>query len=194
MGKKAKGPDGRTTTPINLRVAPELRARLDAARAASGRTLTAEIIARLENSLTSPDDTDQTFVPGLLAVAAAMNAAGYSAGFASTFDAGRAAKWWDEPFAFSQAVAAAQHIFEALRPPGAVELPAAFKGTAKGIDVQALIGAMGTGIANGILAEIASDEPTSATAIARAPKLRRDLGSDLVARIRAVTKQKAERK
>jgi len=43
----------------------------------------------------------------------------------------------------------------------------------------------GAGIANGILSEIASDEPTSGTAIARAPKLRRDLGEDLIARVRA---------
>lgn len=41
---------GRKGIPVSLRVPPEIKAKLDAAAAAGGRTLTQEIVARLEGS------------------------------------------------------------------------------------------------------------------------------------------------
>lgn len=179
--KKAK-PE-RSTVPVNLRVKLELRERIAAAANANGRKITPEIISRLEVSLASPDAGDHTQVPGLLAVAAAMNAAGQQAGFASTFKLDGAQRWWNDPYAFDQAVQAANRIFEALRPPGEIAPPPGLDGMAGTLDMGKYAQNLGVAYADGILSEIASDEPTSTTAITRAPKLRRDLGQELVQRI-----------
>ena len=96
----------------NFRTTPDMKQQLEAAAEANGRTFNKEVNERLKASLGAPEGADQTNVPGLLAIAAAMNAAGQYAGrFAPTFTADGAQKWWNDPYAFEQAVQAANSNF-----------------------------------------------------------------------------------
>jgi hypothetical protein len=139
----------------------------------------------LNESLDLAEAEDHTRVPGLLAVAAAMNAAGQQAAFTSTFTVDSAQQWWNDPYAFDQAVRAANRIFEAMRPAGKIAPPPGMSGMAGTLDMGKVAENFGVGYANGILSEIANERPISTTAVTRAPKLRRDLGEELVRRIQS---------
>ncbi|MDO8398914.1 MAG: hypothetical protein Q7T45_13945 [Bradyrhizobium sp.] len=175
---------------VNFRTTPDVKARIQAEADARGITFNKEVNRRLQDSLAAPDQHDLTHVPGLLAIATAMNVAGQYACLHSSLSGATApTKWWDDPYAYDQAVRAANRIFEALRPTGKISKPTLLSGKAGTLDLGAVAENLGVGLANGVISEIASDEPTTTTAIARAPKLRADLGADLVTRLRAFKKR-----
>jgi hypothetical protein len=171
---------------VNFRTTPDVKARIQAEADARGNTFNNEVNRRLRDSLAAPDQQDLTHVPGLLAIATTMNVAGQAACLHSSLSgaATSPAKWWDDPYAYDQAVRAANRIFEVLRPAGKISNPSALSGKVGTLDLGAVAENYGVGIANGVIAEIASDEPTTTTAVARAPKLRTDLGDHLVSRLR----------
>lgn len=180
-----KRPKKQKQEQVNFRTTPDLKARIQAEADARGITFNKEVNRRLHESLKASDDHDQTRVPGLLAIAVAMNAAGQASGLHSALAAsGAPGQWWNDPYAYEQAVQAANRVFEALRPDGKIAQPRLLAGKAAGIDFDAIAKHFGVGIANGVISEIASEQPTSTTAAARAPKLRADLGDELVARLR----------
>lgn len=174
---------------VNFRTTPDLKARLQAEADARGLTFNKEINRRLQESISAPTDLDLTRVPGLLAVATAMNSAGQAAAFHSTLAGSPQTPWWNDPYAFDQAVMAANHIFEALRPAGKIATPRLLSGKAGGLDLEMLSANFGIGVANGVISEIGTEVPTSSVAKARAPKLREDLGDELVSRIRSFRKK-----
>jgi hypothetical protein len=176
---------------VNFRTTPDLRARIQAEADARGITFNKEVNRRLQDSLAAPDDHDLTHVPGLLAIATTLNVVGQAASVHSSLSGATApTKWWDDPYAYEQAVRGANRIFEALRPAGKIAKPSLLSGKAGNLDLDAMAENLGVGFANGVISEIASDEPTTTTAIARAPKLRADLGDDLVSRLRAFKKKR----
>ena len=157
---------------VNFRTTDELQRRLDAAAKRRDHSLNKEINRRLEESLVGPDRADQTYVPGLLAVAAAMNSAGVFACI-SSFKLEGSESWWNDPYAFDQAVQAANRVFEAMRPVGPITKP---KNSAA---IRAdLVEHVGVGCANHVLSEVEIGEQP------RAPKLRSDLGDALVQRVK----------
>jgi len=112
---------------LGTRVTPELKRRLDAAAEHNGRSQAQEIEFRLERSFDRESLLSEvmalTFsreLAGLLlAVGWAMDRVGWSA----QIQPGRR-NWFGEPFAYDQAVRAANKIFEAARPTDRVTTPA----------------------------------------------------------------------
>ena len=110
--------------PLSLRVTPQLKARLDAAAAETGRSQTQEIEFRLEQSF---DRTDLIFdamklgygaeAAGLiLLMARAMTDAGRLSGFKNGSVKLPGSRWVDDPFAYEQAQKAAATVLKELRP------------------------------------------------------------------------------
>jgi predicted transcriptional regulator len=110
--------------PLSLRVTPQLKAKLDAAAAETGRSQTQEIEFRLEQSF---DRTELIFDAVKLAYGAEgaglillMARAMFDAGRLSGFKNGPAklpgSRWVDDPFAYEQAQKAAATVLKGFRP------------------------------------------------------------------------------
>jgi hypothetical protein len=109
---------GDEATAFQFRMSQDLRAALERAAAASGRSLNAEIHDRLEASLsaTPADETVAGMVRGLAEMLAVVGErAARTAGVTD---------WTSDPWAYHQAKIAAGMVLQALRPPGDVTLPA----------------------------------------------------------------------
>ena len=128
MPRVVKGAGGGKRHPLNMRTTKELRERLEAAAAASGRSLAQEVEARLQRSFDQDQRLQDAFGSVKLfnlmrSIAATMEAAGLLA----NFDAGGAAQssrdWLGHPYAYDQAIRRAVQILEAGRPPGEIERP-----------------------------------------------------------------------
>jgi hypothetical protein len=164
----------------NFRTSPQVRDRLQKFANARGVSINREINDRLERSFIGDalqlglSEASPELFAVLNMVAAAMNAAGRVASFGSTFDEEKALAWHTDPFAFAQAVKAAQTIFEACRPPGAA-----------GIAQHNALDHLGDGFANAILEEAATGKARTAATAARAKILRELIGDDLAALIAA---------
>jgi hypothetical protein len=109
---------------IKIRVKEPLRARVEAAARERGVSMNAELISRLEKSFAQDDQLADTLgskdvVTFMQSIAAAMRKAGEIAA------ASKRPRilvtnppWLSEPYAFEQAVKAANGVIEAFRPPG----------------------------------------------------------------------------
>lgn len=125
--KKAR----RKATPLvekmttSMRLPVGLKERLDDAAKASGRSLTQEVELRIEQSFKQQDLLPELLAlaygretAGLLfALAAVLVAVGREAAFTKGGLKG-ASSWFDEPYAFDQALNAVRGMLEALRPHG----------------------------------------------------------------------------
>jgi TraY domain-containing protein len=128
--QRRTGRPGREPTPgervgLSLRVTPDTKRRLDAAATEAGRSLSQEAEFRLERSFERQDLVadvlELAYGPrfaGILVLLAEISHVGRFAGFVSgkTFEASE--NWLNDPFAYDQAVTAANLILEGLRPRG----------------------------------------------------------------------------
>ena len=134
--KRKPGRPGRPRTvgervPLGLRVTPELKAKLDSAAKDSGRSQSQEVELRLEQSLRSEgalyEALDLAYGRELTAVvltlARALHFTGTRTAFVSKFTEEGIEKWMSNPYAFDQAISAANVVLEAFRPEGKVEVP-----------------------------------------------------------------------
>jgi hypothetical protein len=167
---------------LKLRTKEPLRARIEAAAAERGVSMNAEIEDRLSRSF---DTLEETFgsreIFGLLRiVGAAMHEVGIHAGFAATNSLEGSRHWFDSPWAYDQAVRAAEKVFEALRPEGEIVAPNVGGFVRLGghkLALNDVLENLGAGFANTILQEIGSGETVAARSGKRTRQIRRDLGS-----------------
>ena len=111
---------------LGLKVTADIKERVDQAARESGRTQSQEAEYRLQGSFDREDLLSDVlalaygkYVAGiLLMLGYAIDAAGRGASSIRTV--GGARDWINDPHAFDQAVRAALHIFDALRPEGTV--------------------------------------------------------------------------
>jgi hypothetical protein len=127
----ARKPQRQAPAQLNVRVALDLRQRLERAAAERGVSLNREITDRLTRSLTEDDadvqresDVQTTFygttLRGIMAlVASAMHWAG------------RRGSWLDDPLAYYRAIEAADVVLKALAPPAKIEASEQIKQRAK---------------------------------------------------------------
>lgn len=179
-----------------FRTSAELKAKLEQAAKDAGLTFNKEVNRRLSDSFRDkasgePALQNAALFSVLKIAAVAMETAGSTANVTHSALAGEAVStdWMENPRAFRQAVQAAVRILNMLQPDEPKPLPK--QGAAADLDMDAVFGNFGTGVANGVLREIASDAPTTATAIERAPRLRRDLPPAILARIKQRMGQKS---
>jgi hypothetical protein len=116
------------TVGLTLRLKESLRSELERSAKERGASLNSEVVHRLERSFDQDQRLEDVFgsadLFGLLrAVGTAMDAAGKYAGFMSTRSPEGARGWIDHPYAYDQAVQAAERVLDALRPHGEVEVP-----------------------------------------------------------------------
>jgi len=175
----------------------EIRQKLEQAAAESGRSLAQEAEFRIDRSFVEQqlliEALEMAYGPELsgvlLVLGETMAIAGRQAAFMKSLGDKRAENWSQSPYAFSQIVQAADRVFEAIKPDGDSSPPRL--GKTEAIDLDQIAKNFGRGIADGILAEIASNEPTTSTAITRAPRLRRFLGEVLVDRVKRFTRKQS---
>ncbi|HYI30319.1 MAG TPA: toxin-antitoxin system HicB family antitoxin [Bradyrhizobium sp.] len=195
-GRPAVAPEQRKSKNFTFRGTGDLHERLRLAAQKSHGSVSEEIEARLLESFDTAQKVDTVFenrtLYGIMRlVATAMNSAGETAGGhsrASHNSEHGPENWHNDPHGFDQAVKAANRIFEALRPQGEIKPPKfgkARRGDDSLLDLEEFAVNLGQGFANGLLYEIASDEPTTGAAVKRAPEFRRDLGPAIVERIKA---------
>jgi TraY domain len=111
---------------VGFRSPRELKERLEAAAARSGRSLSTEAQIRLEKSFEKQDllggALELAYGPrlaGILMLLAEMTCqVGRMAGFTSGESGEAMDNWLDDAFAYDQAVTAASTILDAFRPPG----------------------------------------------------------------------------
>lgn len=125
------------TVDLKVRMKEPLRARIEAAADARGISMNAEAVQRLERSFDRSDLLSEALTLALgpqsagivIMMANAMSKAGQMAAtMANPGDMIRARQsWFDDPYAFNQAVAAVNHVLEGLRPSGSTEPTAAAK-------------------------------------------------------------------
>ena len=105
--------------PLGLRVTTEMRAKLNEAATASGRSLSQEAELRLEHSFKSQDILMEALdlaygrhlTALLMILARAMQEAGTRGVFISQWDTEGCEDWLSDPFAYDQAVRAATTTF-----------------------------------------------------------------------------------
>ena len=130
------------TVQVGLRIKEPLRAALEETAKHRGVSMNAEIVARLEQSFAAERRLADVFgsseMFGLMkALAAVMQTAGGSAKRLS--DGTKVADgWMDHPYGYDQAVRAACHALELLRPPGDVQLP-----KSAGPEMDRMLGSLG---------------------------------------------------
>ena len=109
---------------VPLRIPEPLRARIAAVAKDAGRSMNAEILDRLERSFEHEDWIGSPNLTQLMeTITSAMKSTGETAGFFATGELVNEGKWMAVPFAFDQAMAAANTILEYHRPPGKIEAP-----------------------------------------------------------------------
>jgi hypothetical protein len=137
---RAANPTGRKKAvagkryPLNMRTTYEIRRGLEAAAASSGRSLAQEAEHRLEQSFNTAAETERLFgsAEGFAFITIVARAMHLTGAFADT-GSGHA-HWLRNPVAYEEAVAAADRIFEAMRPSGDARRPAYLhEGTGKKI-------------------------------------------------------------
>lgn len=175
---------------LGLRVTPSIKAALDRAAQISGRSQSQEAEFRIERSFQDQKLLDDALrlaygheLAGiLLTMGEAMMATGRHAGFMATLTGEGPDTWWDNPYAFDQALQAANDVLQSVKPAGDSAAPRL--GQTDRVDLDRVAEGLGRGIAAGVLQEIVSEEPTTSRAITRAPRLREALGAHLVDRMK----------
>ena len=148
---------------MGLKVTSDIKKRLDNAARASGRTQSQEAEARLERSFDHQELLPQVLgltygrqlAAMLLMLGDAMKATGESAGFSATAVRPSAIlegtqKWFDIPYAYDQAVRAANRILEALRPAGDPQTPKHMRGTEGELHLGDVAERLGERVAAGV--------------------------------------------
>jgi hypothetical protein len=153
---------------LGLRVTPHLKAALDDAAAGSGRSQSQEAELRLERSFYNQTLTAEvmalrygTALAGLaLTVCELMKATGQHAAFEATATLQGMERWWENPYAYDQALQSVTAMLEAFRPAGEPELPriARMKGGPSELDFELIYKNLGSRTTHQLLMEIASDE------------------------------------
>jgi hypothetical protein len=115
-------PKGPERVQCILRVPKDIRSQLEQAAKTRGVSINAEVVRRLEASL-SNDRRAELFEVGLPTaignvVAFTMNEAGKFAGLHSTMTVEGSLQWYDDPYAYDHAACAATAIINWLRPDG----------------------------------------------------------------------------
>jgi hypothetical protein len=117
--------------PLGLRVTPDLKAKLDQAALASGRSQSQEAELRLEHTFNAAhavfDALDLAYgrkLTGLLlAIARLAQITGTRGVFLSRADIAGGEDWLSDPYAYDQAVRAIGFLLEAFRPKGKIIAP-----------------------------------------------------------------------
>lgn len=169
-------------TLVRFRVNDSIHQQLVQAAKNRGVSLTAEIAHRLEQSLAVDrviggsiiDDRQLMAIVKMIALA--MNKAGPFSAFAETQSPSDIERWRHMPFAFDQAVQAANRVLEAFRPVGKIENPPLAKG-------QTFIADLGRGFADGVLEEVARGASRTSWDIGKIALIAEELG-DLLERIK----------
>jgi TraY domain len=127
-GRPTKQAEAGTKVSLGLKVTADTKSRLEEEASKSGRTQSQEAEFRIERSLDRlhllPEVLELAYgteLAGLLiSIAEAMNQAQLAGQITSLEDHPR---WSDDAFSFDTVVVAAQAVFEALRPAGAIRNP-----------------------------------------------------------------------
>jgi plasmid stability protein len=106
-----------------IRLPETLKADLDAAAREHGKSMNAEMVDRLTASFSGESNVRARFgadpIYALLrGVSVVMQRSGGMAAFLATKNAAATARWWENPYAYKQATAAALRLIEALAPEG----------------------------------------------------------------------------
>ena len=141
---------------VGFRAPRELKERLEAAAARSGRSLSTEAQIRLERSFEKQDilggALELAYGPrlaGILMLVAEMTSqVGRIAGFTSGESGVAMDNWLSDPFAYDQAVTAAYRILDAFRPAGDRYL---LQKNAKDVREEIAVGAMPASRATNVL-------------------------------------------
>jgi hypothetical protein len=141
-----------------------------------------EIVDRLQRSLENdrviggPIVEDAALIGIAKMIASAMHDAGRHAAFTSSFSVDGTINWYANPYAYDQAVRAANAILEAFRPAG--EVTGSQNAFAGREELAAMFENLGVGFANGILEEVARGASRTGNVehIGRVGGICRDLG------------------
>jgi TraY domain len=168
-GRPGKEPAAGERVGLSLRVTPETKRALDAAAAASGRSLSQEAEMRLERAF-----QDEQLLPQLLDLAYGRDTAGLllligeclrdTAAHAAAFSGARLEPrpdWMSRPWVYRQAEDAIAALLAALEPPGTRDAPAPKLIEAMGPPLRLGMEHLGRGFAAGVLAALFGD-PDSA--------------------------------
>lgn len=175
--------------PLNMRTTHQMRTALEAAANSSGRSLAQEAELRIERSFSdqraSIEALELTFgreLAGiLLALGYAMREAGRMTAFSATRTLGGSQNWWKNPYGYSQAMQAASHILQELKPDGDDTPPKLQQAPLGGFDVD--FAQLGRGFANSILEEAATGRTRTSGNVDRARILNRSIGPELAERL-----------
>jgi len=174
-GRKPKPASSRKSATINARIYADLRRELEKAAGKNDRSLSEEVAVRLRRSRGLTFENDQALPATLAAyglglgalllmIGCAMHETGAMTGFGATFTLEGSANWVDAPYAFDQAVMAADHILEKARPEGE-SIPPAPPKVPDRPDLEATLAAYrahaGVGFANSILEAVQGRGATS---------------------------------
>ena len=155
---------------VKVRLTDNLRAVVQAAAASRGVSMNSEIVERLQRSLERETGSGDVFDNPLTAaiaklIAAAMHETGRAAGFAATSSLEGSVDWFANPYAYDQAVRAANRVLEMLRPEGEIKPPSG----------HPYHDVLGVGFANTILEDAATGHSRTVNSLQRAQALHREL-------------------
>jgi hypothetical protein len=173
--------------PLNMRTTFEVRHELEGAATASGRSLAQEAEFRIGRTFAAEKsliealnynyDPELAFM--MIAIGEAMKMAGRTAAFYAADKPEDAQRWWDNPFAFAQAVQAAHAILDARKPAGDPKPPRVTPPqtigdpSPPGHDPDAAYANIGRAAANSILEEAETGHTRNSGGVERARRLRR---------------------
>jgi len=175
--------------PVNIRTTFDVRSQLEAAAAASGRSLAQEAEFRIEQTFAAErsliEALNFNYGPELAfmvqAIGEAMKLAS-TAGFYAARNPEDARRWWDNPYAFAQVMQAADAVLESMKPSGDPSPPQVTPlltvgdPLPPGHDLNAIYANIGRASANSILEEAACGHTRTAANIDRARRLHRAAG------------------
>lgn len=174
--EKTKGkPNAGKRYPLNMRTTFELRRQLEGAASASGRSLAQEAELRIEHSFRDRRLLQEALELAygregadiLANIGEIMKAAGQHSGFLATSTLEGSQRWWDNPYAYDQAMRGVVLALKAFRPKGEVVVPpraAKFKGGPPELNLEHLYDRIGEGLAGQRLRQFASEAPAALAA------------------------------
>jgi hypothetical protein len=126
IGRPSKAPKPGERAALSLRVTAETKRKLDAAAQEAKRSLSQEAEFRIESSFRDRDlliealrlAYGRELAAMLIAIGDHMKLAGQTTAFVKTATLEASRQWWDNPYAFSQAMAAAKILLEQAAPIG----------------------------------------------------------------------------
>lgn len=157
---------------VSFRTREPLRAALEAAAKARGVSMNTEMNERLMRSFEDEVNLETEFArvqlyAVLRVVANAVDHAGTSSAVVSSMATGASKSWFNNPFAYDQAVKAALFVLNAFRPAGDVA-----EATPKTRQMREL----GEEFAKGAIEALLEEQPTSIGDVQIPSRARRDLG------------------